>query len=376
MHFASLAINARRFSQDTRAAHYSNADWGLLIDEAAKFLQNELKILHRRISFSLVDNQDTYTLPADLLAPEEIEFYTSGGTWKVKMRTLEEIRLQRLPAYGSRPYFYTLFDDEQVVKLQPNPDTPADTTTLTGAHSATITTLTVASTDSFYDYGRVIIDSEVISYTGKTSTTFTGCTRGEEGTTAVSHSGAATITERDLFVYGLRQYRDREMRTFYITGNVDVTNASAAVAGGNSAPSWTNTVAAGDYLGITTDTTKIDATRWYKVLTVDTATTLTLDETYKDATATNQTYIICSPNPFPNRYDGFFRAYLLAAALDKEGDYKGSAQQWGKVERMLKTSASASTKPDLLLHPRGRHDHLRRPWSRMPVSGGSRYDTF
>ena len=164
MHFASLAINARRFSQDTRAAHYSNADWGLLIDEAAKFLQNELKILHRRISFSLVDNQDTYTLPADLLAPEEIEFYTSGGTWKVKMRTLEEIRLQRLPAYGSRPYFYTLFDDEQVVKLQPNPDTPADTTTLTGAHSATITTLTVASTDSFYDYGRVIIDSEVISY--------------------------------------------------------------------------------------------------------------------------------------------------------------------------------------------------------------------
>jgi len=42
--------------------------------------------------------------------------------------------------------------------------------------------------------GVVFIDNEQISYTGKTSTTLTGCTRGVNGTTAATHSNNAVIT--------------------------------------------------------------------------------------------------------------------------------------------------------------------------------------
>jgi len=51
----------------------------------------------------------------------------------------------------------------------------------------TITTITVDDTTGFASDGKILIDNEVISYTGKTSTTFTGCTRGSSDTTATYH---------------------------------------------------------------------------------------------------------------------------------------------------------------------------------------------
>ena len=51
--------------------------------------------------------------------------------------------------------------------------------------------------------GTIIIDSEEITYTGKSSTQFTGCTRGANSTTAAVHSNNATISiiyKKDAFV--------------------------------------------------------------------------------------------------------------------------------------------------------------------------------
>jgi len=67
-------------------------------------------------------------------------------------------------------------------------------TTLDGDLAATATTITVASTAGFPERGRIRIDDEEILYTGKTATTFTGCTRGARGTTATSHSNGATVS--------------------------------------------------------------------------------------------------------------------------------------------------------------------------------------
>lgn len=66
-------------------------------------------------------------------------------------------------------------------------------TTLNGGINNSVTTLTVASTQYFSNAGTIEIDSERITYTGKTSTTFTGCTRGVHGTSAASHSNGATV---------------------------------------------------------------------------------------------------------------------------------------------------------------------------------------
>ena len=67
-------------------------------------------------------------------------------------------------------------------------------TLLNGGISDTDTTVTVDSTTNFEDAGTITVGSENISYTGKTSTTFTGCTRGADSTTAASHVDDSTVT--------------------------------------------------------------------------------------------------------------------------------------------------------------------------------------
>ena len=69
-------------------------------------------------------------------------------------------------------------------------------TALTGAMTNNSTTpIQVTSTDTFAASGYLIIGSEIIAYTGKTSTTFTGITRGAKSTTNVAHSIGVAVSE-------------------------------------------------------------------------------------------------------------------------------------------------------------------------------------
>jgi hypothetical protein len=69
-------------------------------------------------------------------------------------------------------------------------------TTLTGNITNNGTTpIPVASTSTFESSGTILIGTELIGYTGKTATTFTGITRGIYGTTNVAHSSGADVTE-------------------------------------------------------------------------------------------------------------------------------------------------------------------------------------
>lgn len=70
------------------------------------------------------------------------------------------------------------------------------TTTLsTSITNVSTTPISVPSTADFPAAGWILIDSEVIAYTGKTSTTFTGITRSVFGTSNASHTAGAYITE-------------------------------------------------------------------------------------------------------------------------------------------------------------------------------------
>jgi len=68
-------------------------------------------------------------------------------------------------------------------------------TALNGGIDAAVTTITVTSTTSFPAAGTIKIDSEKIAYTGKTATTFTGCTRASFSTTAAAHLTSAAVIE-------------------------------------------------------------------------------------------------------------------------------------------------------------------------------------
>ena len=69
------------------------------------------------------------------------------------------------------------------------------TTTLDGLLTDSATTVTVASTTGFDSAGTLHIGNEQITYTGTTSTTFTGATRGAGGTTAAAHSDATQVAQ-------------------------------------------------------------------------------------------------------------------------------------------------------------------------------------
>jgi len=71
---------------------------------------------------------------------------------------------------------------------------PSVANALNGGINNSVTTITVVSTTGFPTSGTIDIDTELITYTGKTATTFTGCTRGANGTTAASHLSAAVVT--------------------------------------------------------------------------------------------------------------------------------------------------------------------------------------
>jgi hypothetical protein len=71
--------------------------------------------------------------------------------------------------------------------------TDIDQLDLNGAHNNSVTTITVNTTALLKPSGFVKIDDEVIRYTGKTSTTLTGCERASLGTTAASHSDNAAV---------------------------------------------------------------------------------------------------------------------------------------------------------------------------------------
>lgn len=70
---------------------------------------------------------------------------------------------------------------------------PAATTTLNGGIDNAVTTITVVSTSGFFSPGTITIESEQVTYTGMNGTQFTGCTRGANSTTAVSHLTGVSV---------------------------------------------------------------------------------------------------------------------------------------------------------------------------------------
>jgi hypothetical protein len=73
-------------------------------------------------------------------------------------------------------------------------------TTLSGAITNVQTTIPVVSTTGFSAAGAVIIEAELITYTGITATSFTGCTRGAAGSPNKSHNSGAAVSGAQVAV--------------------------------------------------------------------------------------------------------------------------------------------------------------------------------
>jgi hypothetical protein len=59
--------------------------------------------------------------------------------------------------------------------------------------NSSVTTISLINASSYPNAGTIAIDSEEITYTGKTNNTLTGCVRGANGTTAASHTAYTAV---------------------------------------------------------------------------------------------------------------------------------------------------------------------------------------
>ena len=132
-------------------------------------------------------NGSTYTIILNLVASTAIgSSITTTGTViaNYQLTTGSEIYTQALGwsagGWGggtASPLFTTLTSSLAAVPY----------TVLNAALSVSATTITVASTSGFASSGSLYIGTEIITYSGVTGTTFTGCSRGTGSTTAASY---------------------------------------------------------------------------------------------------------------------------------------------------------------------------------------------
>ena len=74
------------------------------------------------------------------------------------------------------------------------------TTTLNGTINSSVTSIVLTSATGFGTSGTILIDSELITFSGVSTNTLTGCTRGASGTTAAAHTTGATVQLANTFV--------------------------------------------------------------------------------------------------------------------------------------------------------------------------------
>lgn len=144
--------------------------------------------------YSFIINSMTNTYLETVLERAEVEVdgsvnstFADGTETNPSYSTITEI--QESPGY---------FLDRVIVKQKPLIDI---TSNLNGAldDSQETIDLTAGTGTNFPTSGYLIIESEVISYTGITTDQLTGVTRGEFGTTAIAHDGGLIVHSTIFF---------------------------------------------------------------------------------------------------------------------------------------------------------------------------------
>ena len=130
------------------------------------------------------------------------------------------------------------------------------TTTLNTTINTSVTSIILTSATSFTTTGTVKIDNELITYTGISTNTLTGCTRATNSTTAATHTAGATVSQVVNSVTGLEHL---EGQAVSVLANGSTHPEKTVVSGAISLSRFVNKVKVGLAYTSLLQTMRIDA---------------------------------------------------------------------------------------------------------------------
>jgi hypothetical protein len=244
---------------------------------------------------SSVNAQQGYSLPSNYVAVTDVIFQ-----WDIAHQQLtkwdRKTMFEEMPQSASQPTNYAIDEARKLLLLYPTPSSSAITVLASGSTAVTDLTVTVGSSTGFAGNGWIIIDNEIIQYTGLTSTQFTGCVRGACNTTASTHASNAVITMGDIY---FAYTRLPTLNTHLLpTNGVWFTNASPTVTA--SLNNWLSgqNIYAGDYIGLgqmsTITNNENFPLSWYQIKSIPSSNTIVLTTNYNEPTAAGVNAVITS----------------------------------------------------------------------------------
>jgi hypothetical protein len=147
-------------------------------------------------AISLVTGQAVYPLPADTIDLLDHVIRQNNGS----ASNQSDINISRISesTYSTIPNKLTNGRPIQVWVNRQSAQTNATSITLSTTLTSTDTTVVLSTTSGLTTTGFIQIDTETIGYTNISGNSLINCTRGQNGTTAASHTAGAAIYVQNL----------------------------------------------------------------------------------------------------------------------------------------------------------------------------------
>jgi hypothetical protein len=151
------------------------------VNEAIRFINQK--------EFNYPFNNTTAT---KTLTPGTVRYSLPSSTKTLDYNTFRLVKDSDINSVGGK---LAILDYNEYVNNYITQEDEITTNNLNGSLNDSATTITVDSASSFDSTGTIYIENEQVTYTGTSSTTFTGCTRGANSTTAASHSDDVQVAQ-------------------------------------------------------------------------------------------------------------------------------------------------------------------------------------
>ncbi len=197
----NIRTEARSRVREATADFWSDVEMNRYINFGYKNFIARTEWTERVNAKVITANQYFIDLPSDLM---KINMVRWADQYEVKHEDIGEFAAKAgfSDAESDRPDMYTLWPTDAKMRIYPIPSASSASTTVSGIHTSSATTIAVTDATYFPERGRAIINSsEQILWFAKSGNSLTQVVRGDGYSTAASYVGGETIQYAPLEIY-------------------------------------------------------------------------------------------------------------------------------------------------------------------------------